>query len=263
MIIPPTSFVTLGQFLHNITLDHDLGLGWVFRGQSDCSKPLLPKAGREEYYCRATSYWKNRRQSSSDLGRFKEWRDQAVAISNELPGNDFECLAYAQHYGLATRLLDWTDNPLVALFFSAEQAHDIDGAVFFYLPSIYVDAQTAALDSFDVVALYRPRPFDRRIAAQGGVFTYHPNPLAPLEPTEIPQNQRVWIDDLEREVPQGMNLRAVRVEAKLKPLLLRELAKVGISRRTLFPDLEGLSSHINWETNGIADRQRRPDDTGK
>jgi hypothetical protein len=38
-----------------------------------------------------------------------------------------EDLAIAQHYGLATNVLDWTTNPLVALFFACGEAHDKNG----------------------------------------------------------------------------------------------------------------------------------------
>jgi hypothetical protein len=255
MTIPPTSFVTVGQFIHNIAMDFDLGLGWFFRGQSDASKPLLPKAGRQDYFCRATKTWGRRGQNSSDLGRFNEWRHNAVAISNKLPTSDFECLAYAQHYGLATRLLDWSENPLVSLFFAAEQEHDMDGVVFMHRPSTYLtDTENLKPEEVSCVALYRPRPFDRRIFAQQGAFTYHPNPCVPLEPVEIPSDQKIWSDELKREVPTGMNLRAVRVDAKLKPSILKQLASIGVSRSSLFPDLEGLSQHINWQTRCIANR---------
>lgn len=69
------------------------GIGWIFRGQADILWPLIPKAGRAEF------------RNDNDLGRFNAWRSRALA-HGLLPDNDWECLAIAQHYGLATRLLD-------------------------------------------------------------------------------------------------------------------------------------------------------------
>ena len=126
---PEHKFITVSQFLE-IAQRYWSELGWVFRGQDNLKWPLLPKAGREEYFREATSVWAEKGQTSSDLGRFKAWREDAVAFCDSLPENDFECLAFAQHYGLATRLLDWTTNPLVALFFAVEMQGEVDGAVF-------------------------------------------------------------------------------------------------------------------------------------
>src|SRR5260221_14515857 len=93
-------FGSLPQFLEII--QSNPGIGWIYRGQGDISWPLLPKAGRPPYFLPATDYWKERGQSSSDLGRFGEWRDAAIAFSERVPENDFEALGFAQHYGLAT-----------------------------------------------------------------------------------------------------------------------------------------------------------------
>src|ERR1022692_3791714 len=87
--------------LHNILSCHRPhgGVGWCYRGQANIEWPLLPAAGRPQYH------------TGRDLGRHNAWRDLAIAFDPNLPGNDWECLAVAQHHGLATRLLDWTWNP--------------------------------------------------------------------------------------------------------------------------------------------------------
>lgn len=236
-------FATVPQFLQIIL--HNPTTHWVYRGQSNISWPLLPKAGRSEYFLEATDYWVERGEHSSDLGRFDNWRNNAIAYCEHLPGNDFECLAFAQHYGLATRLLDWTENPLVALYFAVEEHNDTDGVVFCYYQDTVIVPEEATFARLKEVALYKPRPFDRRILSQSGVFSYHPNPKIPLEAKPL-------VDSDNKFSPDGLDLVIIRVDAKSKPIFQRQLNEIGISRKTLFPDLEGLSGFVNWWTRYVA-----------
>lgn len=106
---------------------------WFFRGQRDSSWSIVPNAFRED-----------------------KLRNEYAVIQNAIRQNpfefrtltEFETLTKLQHYGLGTRLLDVTLNPLVALYFATESAVtyergkdkrykqvERDGAIFFnYTP---------------------------------------------------------------------------------------------------------------------------------
>ena len=239
MDVPEIEFATVPQFLHSLTsYPHE---AWIYRGESDISRPIIPKAGRPQYYSPKLDDPDLQESPPPDICRFNHWRKLAIAYHQSLPENDFDCLAFAQHYGLATRLLDWTENPLVALFFAVDSCSKNVGVVYCYSSKWHLDSRKLKIDECPNIAQFTPPPFDRRILVQSGVLTYHPDPSEPLVPESV--------QDLDVMAPEhGLNLVRFTIKSGLKPLVKRQLNHFGINRKTLFPDIEGLSNFINWET---------------
>lgn len=228
---------------------------WIYRGQPNVTWDLIPKAGRVDYFNRSWEKVHADWHMHWDLHRFETWRSQAVACSRALPEDALECLAYAQHYGLATRLLDWSRNPLVALYFAAETHFSENGAVFCYYSDKYVSPDNVDLlnapELRDFVAQYNPRPIDPRLAAQDAVFTLHPKPEDPLLP-EPP-----LFDFNAQFLPDGVNLVRFLVPSNAKELILEELSGIAVHRKSLFPDLEGLSHFVNWQTRSCVESDNK------
>lgn len=211
------------------------GLGNLFRGQADSEWGLLPKAGRKEYFL----------PENRDLGRFKDWENQAIAYG-ELPINRLERLAIAQHHGLATRMLDWTQNPLVAAFFSVISEPEKDGAIYILevLDDI-ADGETSfeTIENFNGVVSYLPRALSPRVISQKGLFTIH-----------CPANKEIEIKK-SRISSEQLNLKKIVLPTHLKLTVEIMLNDYGINASTLFPDLDGLSKYKNRETLDIISRK--------
>jgi FRG domain len=174
-------------------------------------------------------------------------------------------LLLARRTGLPTRLLDWTRNPLVALYFACltdPTRPDADGCVWAVDPGVLNLRLTgrralAAADDptlrplfaaafgnddperepeADSVVAIRLREVDPRVLAQQGCYTIHQDGK---DLTEL--DHRTVLDPLQ---PNPVWRRAFVVPRTHKRHLLDLLANVGIQRSTLFMDLETLAEDL-------------------
>jgi hypothetical protein len=109
------------------TVRKELPKGRIYyRGQSKLASDgysLRSSIGRYAFLSKL-SFFERELVEREVLGVFT---NHLVTYVQHLPRNDWESLAIAQHHGLPTRFMDWTTNPLVALYFAARETKADDG----------------------------------------------------------------------------------------------------------------------------------------
>jgi hypothetical protein len=208
-----------------------------FRGQSRREWQLVPSLARNAKHLKAES------------ALIKRFMQNAVPHLTVFPREEWEWIFLMQHHRAFTRLLDWSESPLAALYFAvSEKKHTKkDGAVwcldpvalnkaanlkFTFSPEIPAFGRDKVVDSYlpshvqenpselNPVAIIGPRNTPR-MAAQLGTFTINHRLHAPIE--LIGDSKHVW-----RWI----------IPAAAKKSILQELVHLGISALTLFPELD-------------------------
>lgn len=234
-IVAPPTITSITDLLNALRERPSDDIVW-FRGHTDAGWNLLPSIARPP------------RSINAELTVFKRFQQNAYSFLTFPPSSEWEWLFLMQHYGSPTRLLDWTESPLIGLYFAVQdQESEQDGCIWAlspiklneiarlkpshpldiplfgqedelnnYLPS-HVHL-TPGMQSNTPAAAIAPRQFEG-VVAQMGSFTITHKDQTPLQ------------------VLHGDHLAQYLIPAASKESLREELRYLRITALTVFPEL--------------------------
>ncbi|HML60194.1 MAG TPA: FRG domain-containing protein [Solidesulfovibrio sp.] len=205
-----------------------------YRGQGNKDWPLRPSLLRFS------------NGLDAEMALIKRFKQNAVHFMDSSSVTEWEWLFLMQHYGLPTRLLDWTESPLVGLYFSLDDVgsdgvlyclspkdlnknsgvdfryewelpcFDIDSVLENYLPEKLALEKISKSSPLAAIALRKtPRHF-----AQLGVFTVYHRDMTPIE--IVGDASHVW---------------KFVIPADKKSDIKNELGLLRVNKMSLFPEL--------------------------
>ena len=258
---------------------------FIYRGVGDEQYQLIPSIFRkvtkkfeDDEFTTVLNY--KYLAYSTEKRILQDFIEEAAGYIKDIPSDDFLRWAeYAQHYGSPTRLLDWTSNSLVALFFACTTAEDMDGALwvlhegnyrFFSLVNSKMnDGKKEKLNklsykeifnslfyennqmSLEYPAVYQPYYVDNRMSAQSSKLMFWGTRRESLEEMIPKENYLEIQDPVDGEYHYGDQRQEVILKLTIpqyaKHGIIRQLEGVGINHKTLFPGLDGIGKYIEYK----------------
>lgn len=238
--------VTVDEVNEVVEFDNDM---W-FRGHVNIDFNLIPSIYRKETWTYTTGFAKNITNEFINKGR-----KYLSGIDNS---NWWEWYHIMQHYGLPTRLLDWTEGSLIGLYFAVRNPFQQKNAcvwilspedlnsksteqnAIYFTNTITQDKLDRIIDKYkdeenlpDLPIAINPAYIDERMKVQKSCFTIHG------------KEQNGFSELKSRN--GAIKIAQIRIDRGYLHKIKRDLYNCGISEETLFPDLEGLARGLRFK----------------
>jgi FRG domain len=229
---------TVSEYIERLA-EINRGQRALYRGQRR-DRSLLPKIARLTTYLPIL-------QAEREL--IEVFKLRSLPMLEQHPEHDWDWLTVMQHYGLATRLLDWSVNPLAALWFCVckPPAGDEPGVVWLFYPDsndYAMPSKQADPTSICKTYILRSKIVASRIRAQSGWFTAH----------HFDREQEKFVA-LENDPSYTSRLTKLIVPFDAFAKIRFQLDRLDVNSATLFPDLDGLCAHLEWVYSSLADEE--------
>ena len=255
-MVPHITVTSLSQFMAEIESMSTVNNIIWYRGASSINYKLLPTLYRHPTITDSTVLIN---QEGDILKRFKQ---RSLPYITRTTTDDWDFFFLMQHFGVPTRLLDWTENPFVALYFALSGAsldptgnYTNDVVVWEMIPEHW---NTKSLEDISITTVIDPDDslmtgYDNksniarirkqsvavygnynsvRIVAQKGAFVLFGKEMIAME--------EVYVRDM---YPTGC-LKKIVIPTTHIATMMSSLSRIGITDSVIFPDLEGLAKEI-------------------
>jgi FRG domain len=237
-----------------------------YRGVKKYFPNQVPGVYRNDFTDRATTLYKNPDIEDRRLHLEREMLAQFRSAGAAFLKRDSEVDIYftAQHFGMPTRLLDWSTNPLAALFFACDGSSGDDGAVYAMDARQIIPPNAMTLKGekqFQAVMTMRHPYVEYAIKL---AFWNDPKPspipyVVPVRPDIVPgrlgQQSSCFTLHVHKAPPvKNGTLATFSVAKGSKGTIREDLHRLNINQFTIYYDLDHLSKEIkrSWGFKEVA-----------
>ncbi|MGZ3181684.1 MAG: FRG domain-containing protein [Telluria sp.] len=244
---PDVAIQSISDLVSKLEAHRTVGKKMWYRGHGNSAWPLAPSIAR-----------RGNEPIVEEFQFYKRFKQEAARVISEPPTDEWGWMFLMQHYGLPTRLLDFSENPLVALYFavSSDKDENAEGALIVLEPTTWnLENKREPLSDDDIPSCGIDEEMGPYLMSALIKNRDPENGNPPLAATGARNSQRIFAQEgvfvvfhsmmlMDAAPPECRSVWRYTIAPEYKKAIRDHLALLSISEYSLFPELGTLAKKI-------------------